>query len=78
MTSKFPRNMCLADRILRIVAGVALIYIGFVAQHLVDNAIINVLLGILGVMNVAAAVTAHCPIYTLASISTWKKKTEES
>jgi hypothetical protein len=66
------------DRILRIIAGLVLIYIGFFATEIVDNTLINILLGLLGLLNVAAALTAFCPVYTLAHISTDKNKNNPS
>lgn len=74
MASSFQRNMCTLDRVVRILAGAALVYIGFFASHLINNDIINLFLVLLGLINVGAALTAHCPLYSLASISTWKRK----
>ncbi|MGD8547388.1 MAG: DUF2892 domain-containing protein [Thiohalophilus sp.] len=72
MGARLNRNMSFLDRLLRAVAGVVLIYIGFFATHLVDNIIINLLLGLLGLLNLAAALTAFCPVYKLADFNTEK------
>lgn len=77
MTRRFQRNMGLLDRFLRIVAGVALIYIGFIANQLINNDIINLFLGLFGIFNVGAALIAYCPMYPLANISTWKNKPDK-
>lgn len=72
MGARFNRNMSFLDRLMRALTGVILIYIGFFATQLVDNLIINLLLGLLGLLNLAAALTAFCPVYKLANLNTEK------
>lgn len=78
MKARFSRNMGQLDRLLRGIISLVLIYVGFVATHLVDNAVINLLLGLLGVINLVAALTASCPFYSLANISTRKDPNSSS
>lgn len=73
MGARFNRNMSFLDRLLRAIAGIMLIYIGFIATHLVHNTIINLLLGLLGLLNLAASLTAFCPVYKLANFDTEKR-----
>lgn len=74
MTTRFSRNVGYLDRLLRFIAGLVLIYIGFVAPQLVGNTVINLFLGLFGALNIVSALTGICPFYTLASISTRKDK----
>lgn len=73
MGTRLKCNMGYLDRLLRSAAGLALIYIGFFSPELVNNPVINLLLGLLGLLNVAAALTAYCPVYSLANINTGNK-----
>lgn len=77
MSQYLKRNMGLTDRIIRITIGIALLYIGFIRQDLVGNDIINLLIGLFGILNVAAGFTAHCPVYTLADFSTRKHEAND-
>lgn len=74
MGTRFKRNMGQLDRLLRAIIGLVLIYIGFFATELVDNIVINLLLGLLGLLNLAAATTAYCPVYRLANLQTGKNR----
>jgi len=74
LTTRFSRNVGYLDRLLRFVAGLVLIYIGFVAPQLVGNIVINLFLGLFGALNIVSALTGICLFYTLASISTRKDK----
>jgi len=62
------------DRFLRMIAGLILIYVGFITPRLVGNAMINLLPGLPGILNLASALTAFCPFYSLANIGTRKDK----
>ena len=71
---KFPRNMCLLDRTIRIIVGITLVYLGFFDSTLVADTVLSVLLGIIGLVNLGSALLAYCPIYHLANISTAASK----
>ena len=72
----FKRNMCMLDRVVRLIAGIALIYFGFIATDIINNQPINIFLGILGVINIFAASSSFCPLYVVAHIDTGKNKAE--
>ena len=69
----FKRNMCMLDRVVRLTAGIALIYIGFIATEIINNQPINIFLGILGAINIFAGSSSYCPLYRVAHIDTSKK-----
>lgn len=64
------RNMCVVDRLFRTALGVVLIYVGFIDTGLISSPLVNYLLGGFGVVNIASALLAHCPLYALANLST--------
>lgn len=68
------RNMCKIDRVLRFVVGILLIYIGFVNTDMLgaNHQVLNILLGIIGLMNIGSAFMGVCPIYKMANISSNK------
>lgn len=63
-------NMHTIDRVLRIVIGIGCIYVGFIDWGLIPNAVISVLVGIFGVVNLGSAAVGHCPVYRLGGIRT--------
>jgi len=73
---KLKRNMCRFDRLVRLLIGAACIYIGFVETGIINQALVNALVGIFGVMNLIAAAVAFCPVYHAAGISTLRKGPE--
>ncbi|MDZ7660809.1 DUF2892 domain-containing protein [Thiohalophilus sp.] len=70
MATRFSPDMGYLDRFLRMIAGLILIYVGFITPQLVGNAMINLLPGLLGILNLASALTAFCPLYSPANIRT--------
>lgn len=71
----FQRNMSLIDRAIRILIGVALLYVGFIDPGLIGikSQVLGVVLGVLGLVNIGSAFMGHCPIYSIAGLSTCKK-----
>ncbi len=67
------RNMHPFDQVLRVVLGVALIYIGFFNKELVSDALLGYLLASFGLVNVVSGLLATCPVYAVAGISTLRK-----
>lgn len=67
---KLEHNMCPLDRAIRVGIAVGLMYVGFVNTFLIDESIINGILGAFGVINLFSAALANCPVYTIAGIST--------
>ena len=72
----FKPNLHNLDRLIRVIIGIACIYVGFVNTSIISNSLISILVGVFGVVNIIAAAMAHCPIYHLAGISTYPAKPE--
>lgn len=64
------RNMHAIDSAARFVVGLALIWVGFVDQNLLHNALLGWALGAFGVLNLGSALMRFCPIYAIAGFST--------
>lgn len=78
MASKFVRkNMGQIDRLIRIVTGLVMVYLGFIDQSIIDDLTINLIVGVFGIISMVFAYIAFCPIYTLGNISTAKKPTND-
>lgn len=74
MPSTFVRkNMGQIDRLIRTVTGLVMMYLGFVDQSIIDDLTINLIVGCFGIISIAFAYIAFCPIYTFGNISTAKK-----
>ena len=71
------KNMHSADRFIRIAAGIILIYFGFVEAGWAANAIIPLLLGVIGFANLVFASSGFCPFYALAGYNFANQKKEE-
>ena len=77
MTSSFvKKNMGLVDRLIRTVTGLVMMYFGFINQEVIGNLTINIIVGIFGIISIAFAYIAFCPIYTLGNVSTAKKSSD--
>lgn len=70
----FQRNLHNIDIAIRLILGIALIYIGFIDTSIVANGIIRILLGVFGIVNIIAALMRHCPVYKLAGLSTFHQR----
>lgn len=75
---KFPRNLSNIDRIIRTLLGLVLIYYGFVDPSVIANPVAATLVGLFGLINIFAGITAFCPVYKLAGLSTCRKRSEDS
>lgn len=79
MASTFVRkNMGQIDRLIRVITGLAMMYLGFVNQEVIGDLTINIIVGIFGIISIAFAYISFCPIYTLGNISTAKKPSEDA
>lgn len=67
------KNMSPIDRIIRILAGLVLTYIGFFSDGITHYLIINILIGVLGVINIISSLLGSCPVYTIVGINSCKK-----
>ena len=71
MAEKFVRrNMGTIDRIIRVITGLVMMYLGFIDQSIIGNTTIAIIVGIFGIISIAFAYIAFCPIYTLGNVST--------
>lgn len=75
-TIKKYRNAGGIDRSLRTIIGFVLIYFGFVDTSFIGQGLLAILIGIMGILNILAAVSGVCPAYTLAGISTCRSNKE--
>ena len=64
------KNVGLADRILRLGAGLMMIYFGFINATIIPDQIAALLLGLLGVIFLLTAVFSVCPFYNVIGINT--------
>ena len=77
MAKKFiRRNMGTVDRLIRTATGLAMLYFGFVDQSFIGNTTIAIIVGVFGIISIAFAYIAFCPIYTLGNVSTAPKEAE--
>lgn len=67
----FQHNMCTFDRALRVVAGIALLYVGFIDPDILgfESKLVSIVLGVIGLMNIGSAFMGHCPMYKIAGLS---------
>lgn len=70
------RNMGAIDRSIRVITGLVMIYLGFINTSVISSDIINLIVGVIGIISVVFAYLAFCPIYTLGGVSTIKKSSE--
>ncbi len=79
MASTFVRkNMGQIDRLIRVMTGLVMMYLGFINQEVIGDLTINIIVGIFGIISIAFAYISFCPIYTLGNISTAKKPSEDA
>lgn len=70
---KIAVNMSNLDRILRILAGLFLIYLGFFIDELTGYILLDKIIGVIGIINIMASISGFCPLYKFAGISSCKK-----
>ena len=71
---KISRNMGPVDQTLRTLIGIALIYLGPVSHILTSDFMSGVLLGFIGILNIASSAIGYCPMYQMAGFFTYKPK----
>ena len=77
MAEGFVRvNMGMLDRAIRIITGCVMMYFGFVDQSLIGNTVVALIVGFFGIISIAFAYLAFCPIYTLGNVNTLPKTSE--
>jgi len=68
----FPKNLHSIDRLVRLFVGIICVYLGFFATHIIDHFVLNLILGLFGILNLFAAAVSHCPVYHMSGVSTFK------
>lgn len=71
---RFKRNLHTLDRLVRLLVGLACVYIGFIDRSIIGNSLASTLVGIFGIINLFAAFFSYCPVYGLTGISTYSNK----
>ena len=69
----YKKNVGRIDRILRIVLGTAMIYIGFLSDDLLADTFASILLGSFGVIVFLSGLFNSCPLYLLIGFSSNKE-----
>lgn len=77
MKTILKKNMGTIDRLIRIITGIILIYLGFINQDIIGNETVNILVGVFGLVSSISAIFSYCPIYNLGNISTNKASSED-
>jgi hypothetical protein len=67
------KNMGGIDRSLRVIIGALFIYLGVFDTTIISNQVVQYIITALGIVNIATAAIAYCPMYLLAHISTAPK-----
>lgn len=70
MNLRWQPNVGRFDQILRIGIGAVLIWVGFIDTGLIDDRLIATLVGLVGLLNLVAALLRVCPVYTMAGLNT--------
>lgn len=73
----FRRNLSSIDQLVRLLVGVACVYIGFIDAEIVGNELISILIGSFGVINIFAALFSYCPVYAACGVNTYVAKSQE-
>jgi hypothetical protein len=68
----FKKNVGRVDRVLRVIFGAAMIYIGFLSDDLLSDKFARMLLGSFGVIVFLSGVFKTCPLYLLIGFSSNK------
>lgn len=70
---KMPeKNLCTLDRLARGVIGVVTAYFGLFGGDLIGEPIVQGILVVFGLLNLISLLTAWCPVYQVAGLSTLK------
>ena len=64
------QNLCLLDRVARGCIGVGVTGFALFNGGLLEEPVVEVLLGVFGVLNLISFGTGWCPVYHVANIST--------
>ena len=65
-----PHNVGTVDRIIRLFAGIVLVYIGFFENNIIPDQFFAYLVGGFGIVNIVSAALSWCPLYQLINLDT--------
>jgi hypothetical protein len=68
------KNTGVLDRALRAIVGIVLILLAVFGPEFIDSGILRGVIGFIGLLNLVATLTGHCPVYALVDINTAKHK----
>lgn len=69
--------MGIADQVARSCLGIFLVYLGFFNPDVINNNLLNVIVGGFGLLNIVSATARICPAYLLINFSTRKDQSNE-
>lgn len=71
---QYRKNLGILDRGLRFMIGSLFAYFGFIDHSIIKDVLAGALLGGMGVIFMATATLAYCPMYVLIDFSTVRDK----
>lgn len=72
------RNLNNLDRCIRLLLSAVLIYLGFISPEIINDEVINLSIGIYGIINLISTAVGICPFYMMAGVSTYKKAPQKN
>ena len=66
------------DRIIRIILGIILIYIGIIDTVLITDSLYRLLVAGFGILNIIFSIVSICPVYMIVDISSVGKKVDDA
>jgi len=69
---QLEKNLGVLDMVLRLGLSAVAIYVGFIDPDAIADQLSSIVIGIIGAINLVAALFRHCPFYSLAGINTCK------
>jgi hypothetical protein len=67
---KISPNLGHLDRLIRLLVGITLIYIGFIHPTLITDGLLSLLVGLFGLLNLVSSLLGWCLLYQLVQLST--------
>ena len=67
-------NMGVADKIIRSMIGLTLLYLGFIDNDFINDQFIEYIFIAFGIFSLLVVIVGNCPMYSLIGISTLGKK----
>ncbi|MDF1730934.1 MAG: DUF2892 domain-containing protein [Minwuia sp.] len=58
------------DAVIRLAFGVLLVWLGFFAEGMIVNQLLDFLIGAFGLLNIGSGLMRFCPVYRFAGLST--------